>query len=74
MKLRNWEVFEMGFVTKILIWKCVIFQTTVWNILLRGLDMILIMKKEMRTKLRQDTMIEKRRNFGNKSGTKGENE
>jgi len=24
MKLRNWEVFEMGFVTKRFIWKCVV--------------------------------------------------
>jgi hypothetical protein len=46
----------------------------VCNVLLRELDMILIRKKELRTKLWQDMTIEKTRKFGNKLGTGGANE
>ncbi len=59
LKLRIWETCEMVFITKRLIQKCVIPQMIMQNVLLMGLDLILIMTKEVKKKLKQDMMTKK---------------
>ncbi len=49
-----------------LIWKCVIPEMIVGNVLLRGLDLIMTIKKEVKKKLRQDMMREKLRKLVNR--------
>ncbi len=65
---------QNGFCDKRLIWKCVIPQTMLHNVLLKVLDMTFKMKKEVKTKQRQDMTTKKTINFGSKLGTGGTNE
>ncbi len=52
-----------------LIWKCVIPWMIMGNLLLRGLDLIMTIKKEVKKKLQQDMMREMTRKFWRASRT-----
>jgi hypothetical protein len=63
MKLKIWEMCDMVFMIGRLIWKCVIPWMIMGDVLLRGLDLIMTINKEVKKKLRQDMRRKKTRKF-----------